>query len=245
MFGSLAKAFGLGAPEAPVFQVPLDAPAFKQATGGDIAERAGLKVPKEKPELSQGSSARLLEHQLNTDRDMLGATKTLAHSLPPQKGVQWASDSARMVIGKLPPLQKEALLAADAFQANPTAATRAQAAAAAQRAGPGGPGGMAAMAASYCDVPDAPPIPGGAGLVPVCVTGAVVLAASISPPSVPKMPEFPTPKLERPALELPALPKMPAPAVIPPPSAPDSPAAIKNAQTFKPFLERGLALAAG
>lgn len=244
MFSSLAKAFGLGAPEAPVFKVPAALPKLRAVTTQELMEKAGVSAPTEVPDLARKSVSDLLSLLLNQQQDMLGATKTLAQALPPKTGVKWAADSARAVEAKLPPEQKEAIRAADTFHENPTAANREAAAKASAKAGPAGPGGLAAQAASFCDVPDGPPIPGGAALVPTCVTGAVVLAASLSPPSITKMPEFKAPSV--PPASAAKIPLPPAPGV---PAAlplvpPNSPAAIKNVQAFKPFLERGLVLAA-
>jgi len=242
MFSSLAKTFGLGAPEAPVFKVPAVLPKLQSLTAKELLEKTGVSAIAGGPDLTKISVSELLGNLLNQRQDMLGATKTLAHALPPKTGVKWAADSARAVEAKLPPEQKDALRAADAFHENPSAANRDAAAKAAAKAGPAGPGGLAAQAASLCDVPDGPPVPGGATLVPTCVTGAVVLAASISPPSIAKMPE--TSPIPSRIGEVPATPVPTVPVAVPA-VPPNSPAAIKNALAFKPFLERGVALAAG
>lgn len=245
MFGTLAKAFGLGAPEAPVFKVPAALPKLGTVTTQELMEKAGVTAPVDVPDLARKSVSELLSVLLNQQQDMLGATKTLAQALPPKTGVKWAADSARAVEAKLPPEQKEAIRAADAFHEHPTAANRDAAAKASEKAGPAGPGGLAAQAASLCDVPDGPPIPGGATLVPTCVTGAVVLAASLSPPSITKMPEFKAPAVPAlGAVKIPSAPALAAPTTLPV-VPPNTPAAIKNAQTFKPLLDRGIELAAG
>jgi len=242
MFSSLAKVFGLGAPEAPVFKVPAALPKLQGATTKELMEKAGVTAPVEVPDLARKSVSELLSLLLNQQQDMLGATKTLAQALPQKTGVKWAADSARAVEAKLPPEQKEAIRAADAFHENPSAAKREAAAQAARKAGPAGPGGLAAQAASFCDVPDGPPVPGGATLVPTCVTGAVAMAASLSPASIAQMPEFAPPVVQATAPPSPPSSKVPS---IPPTVSPHSPAAIKNGLAFKPFLDRGIELAAG
>jgi hypothetical protein len=243
MLGSFLKSvggvFGLDA-KPPLFVVPSVLPNLQVRTAADLAGKAGLAVPSGAPDPATQSPAQYLSWKLNTEQDMLGVTQGLAHGLPEKANLQWATDSARLVENKLPPAQKEALAAAQAFQARPSLITRQNAAMAAEKAGPHGPGGLAAKAASLASVPDGPAIPGAATLVPACVVGAVVTAVALSPPSVRKLPEMPpAPRME---VAAPDLSKQFAPIAAP---TAGSPAAIKNATAFKPFIDRGLALAAG
>lgn len=237
LLNSVGGALGL-APAAPQFAVPAALPGIQARSGAELVSRAGLPVPARSPSATQ-TPTQLLDRKLNVEQDMLGATQVLAFALPERKGLQWATDSAKLVEHKLPPAQKSALAAAQAFQANPTVETRNAAAAAAATAGSHGPGGLAAKAASLATVPGLPPEPGADKLLPVCVAGTVVLAASLSPPSAPKPPDVPAiPILEVPRADLPAQPLAP---VLP---QPGSIAAAKTAAAFKPFIDRGLALAA-
>jgi hypothetical protein len=236
---SVGGAFGFDS-KPPVFTVPAAMPNFQARTGAELVSKAGLTVPSGAPDPATQSSAQFLSHRLNTEHDMLGATQGLAHGLPEKSGLRWAMDSAKLVENKLPPAQQQALAAAEAFHAWPCLATRADAALAAEKAGVNGPGGLAAKAASLASVPDGPPIPGGDKLLPVCVAGAVVTAAALSPPSVKTLPEtLPLPKAGVASSELPPAPTLP---VLP---VPGSSAALKSVAAFKPFIDRGLELAAG
>ena len=242
MLGTLIKSVGgaLGlAPSMPAFNVPPTLPNLQARTAADLVAKAGLTPPAGAPAPSTQTVAQFLNHKLNTEHDMLGATQAIAHGLPQKAGLQWATDSAKRVENKLPPAQKSAIAAAEAFQSSPSPATRAAAAAAAESAGSHGPGGLAAKAASLAAVPGVASPPGGDQLLPVCVTGAVVTAVALSSPRAPELPDAPTiPKLEINAPALVAQPAVPLPQ-------PDSAAAAKNAAAFKPFIDRGLSLAAG
>lgn len=243
MLGSFLKTVGsaLGlAPEAPEFVVPETLPKIPAKTAAELVAKAGLDVPPGAANPATQTPAQFLSEKLNTEQDMLGATQALAHGLPEKDGLQWAADSAKLVEAKLPPAQKEALAAAQAFNANPSLAARDSAAAAADKAGLHGPGGLAAKAVSFANVAGAPAIEGGDKVLPALVAGTVVIAASLSPRSAKPLPETPAaPKLDLPAADLP---KKPLAPVRP---APGSPEAIKTASTFKPFIDRGLKLAAG
>ena len=236
---SFGNAIGL-APSAPEFDVSPTLPLLQARTAAALVAKAGLTVLPGEPDPAALTASQFLGYKLNVSQDMLGATQAIAHGLPESKGLQWATDSAKLVEHKLSPSQKNALAAAQAFQASPSLITRNGAAAAAEKAGPNGPGGLAAKAASLGSVPGAAPIPGAEKLLPVCVAGAVVTAVALSPSSAPKLSETPTaPKLDIP---LAAVPRQPLPPqALPPGSA----AAAKNVAAFKPFIDRGLALAAG
>jgi hypothetical protein len=235
MLSNLLKAVGIG--KAPEFVVPATLPKLGSLTSAELLKRAGLALP---PGASPTMPVpELLSHVLNSRQDPVTATKLLANGLPQKEGVKWAADSARMVESKLPPLQKEALKAADAFDANPTAGTRDEARKRAKAAGPNGPGSLAAEAAGVSDVPGTEPVPERASVQPAMVAGAVMVAASIAPPAVKVMPDFPV------ATAAPPLPDPPSKPLAPvPPPDPGSSAAIKTCQTYKPFVDRGLALAA-
>jgi hypothetical protein len=236
---SLTSAVGL-APKPTVFDVPLSLSGMSETDARKLAHCADLQAGAETAVGSTVSTSELLHVLLNQKQDMLGATRVLAHGLPEKRGLQWAADSAQVVDSKLPPPQKEALAAARGFQARPCLATRDAAALAAEKAGVHGPGGLAAKAASLASVPDGPAIAGGDKLFPVCVVGAVITAVALSPPSAPKLPEaLPVRKAD---VALPDKPQAPATPVLP---APGSSAALKSAAAFKPFIDRGLALAAG
>jgi hypothetical protein len=243
MFGTIMKSVGgaLGlAPRAPEFPVPGALPNLHVHTGADLVGRAGLMVASGRAEPAAQNPVALLDQLLNRDRDMLGATKVIAHGLSQRDGIAWAVGSCRRVEAKLSPGDREALAAADAWAKFPSAANRTRAAVAAERAGLQSPAGLAAKAASMADVPDAPTVPGGESLVPACVVGAVATAVAL-PPKLAKTPEKPASPRPLPSTEInPA--SLP---VAPPPPGPDSPENIRNAIAFKPFIDDGLALAAG
>lgn len=239
MLGFFAKALGL-APAAPEFVVPDALPKISAQNAAELAAKAGFDVPTGATDLATQTPAQFIRAKLNTEQDMLGSVKSIAHGLPEKDGIQWATDSADLVAAKLPPAQQEALAAAKAFQASPSLATRDAAAAAAEKAGPLGPGGLAAKAVSFATVAGAPVIKGGDKAIPALVTGAVVLAAALSPKSAKPIEATATPvKPQMPAAEPP---KAPVPV---PPVERGSAAAARNATTFKPFIERGLKIAAG
>ena len=244
MLGNLLKSvgatLGLAPTKPPEFEVPAVLPKLQAKPTSEVIQASGMDAALFASAGSGLTTSKLLEIALNQQHDMLGATKAIAHALPQKEAVKWAADSARMVESKLPPEQKQALASADAFNERPSLSTRDAAATAAKKAGTNGPGGLAAQAAAFADVPGAPSIPGGDSLLPTCVTGAVVLAASISPPAVKAMPEFsPITTAAIPP------PKSPGAPVVATPIQPEPAAVVKNTQTFKPFIDRGLALAAG
>src|SRR5688500_13390369 len=223
MLGGLIKSVGdvlARGGKPPMFDVPPTLPGLQAVTAADLVARAGITVP---PAGVQTTS-QLFDYKLNTEQDMLGATQLIAHALPEKLALKWAADSARLVEAKLPPGQKEALAAAQAFQARPSLATREAAALAFEKAGPHGPGGLAAKAASLANIPDGPDIPGADKLVPVSVAGAVITAVALSPRTAPKLPDRPPPlKLDLPSADLPKEPLLP---VLP---RSGSPSAAKNA----------------
>jgi hypothetical protein len=251
MLGNLLKTIGssvgLSAPEAPKFAVPDLLPAIQTPSAAELAEKAGLKMPEGVTADSVKKPADLLKHLLNEKEDMLGATQAIAHGMPPKEGLKWAVDACKQVEAKLPPEGREAIMAADAFAFAPNAANRTAAAAAAAKAGMQSPAGLAAKAASMMDAPDAPPVPGSAKLVPTCVAGAVACAAALSKAKAPKVPETVKTEVAKPILaELEAKkPSVEALAAVQPAPGPGSPQSARNANAFKPFIEAGLALAAG
>jgi hypothetical protein len=170
---------------------------------------------------------------------MLGATQALAHGLSQRDAVAWAVDACRRVETRLPPEQREAITAAEAVGTTPSAINRASAATAAAKVGVEGPAGLAARAASLVDVADAPPVPGADTLLPTCVVGAVASAVSCSakplkPPRQAAIPTSATPVHPLNAVDNIAL-----------PPAPGAQHKARNATAFKPFIDAGLALAAG
>ncbi len=245
---SVGSSLGMIAPAAPKFEVPSALPGIKAPSAAALAGKAGLKITPEMPAGPTDSPSKLIGHLLNEKEDMLGATQSIAHGLPPKESVKWAVESCRKVEGRLPAGDMDAVKAAEALTALPNAANRATAGAAAAKAGLQSPAGMAAKAASMLDVPDAPNIPGADKVIPALVTGTVASAASLSakPPAKPGVPVPPKPEL--PAMDaakvqelVDAAAKLP-PAPLPP--GPGSPESARNAAVFKPFIDSGLALAA-
>lgn len=257
MFGdllkSVGKVLGVGAPEAPLFEVPASMPAVPVASAAELAKAAELPaIGVEAPPSLKDPSA-LMDHLLNERKDMVAATKALSAGLPPEKGAQWAADSATMVAPALPPEEQAAARAAAAAAASPSAASVAAARKAAEAAPAGGPGSLAAQAAGMIPVAGLAAVPGAAKLGPTVVAGAVIRAVAVSAAVAagkPAMPE--APKLPQ-APMAPEVPKPPAPGVVPPQVQvakpvvvpPDSPGAARTAQAFKTFLDRGLSIAGG
>jgi hypothetical protein len=237
LFKSVTSAVGLS-PQAPKFGVPSALPNITATTGAALAEKAGLQMPAGTSLAPMGAPAGLIDELLNHNQDMLGATKVIAHGLPQRDGVRWAVTACRKIENKLPPKHREAIDAADAFATTPNAANRARAAAASESAGLQSPAGIAAKAASMADVPDAPAIPGGDQLVPTCVVGAVAGAVALSPKAAKFTETLPDPKAATPQVEL-------TQVAMPPPPGPGSPESARNTIAFKPFIDDGLALAAG
>lgn len=235
---SVTSAVGLS-PEAPKFEVPSALPNFPGVTGAALAEKAGMHVPPNTSPARIGATSQLLDLLLNQHQDMLGATRVIAHGLPQRDGVRWAVNSCRKVEVKLLPEQRAAIAAADAFANNPCAANRERAAAMSESVGMQNPAGLAAKAASLADVPDAPAIPGANQLVPTCVVGAVASAVALSSKGAKSPAGSPVTKVSIPQPDL----KMTA--AVPPPPGPGSPESARNASAFKPFIDDGLALAAG
>lgn len=254
LFKSLGSSLGLSAPEAPKYEVPTTLPNLTTQSAAVVSEKAGLvpptsgSAPGGAPGGTTGTVAQLLDKQLNQDQDMLGATKTLAHGMPQKEGVKWAAESCKVVQDKLPPEQRQAIVAADEFALVPNASNRTKAAAAAAKVDPNSPAGMAAKAASLADVPDGPAVPGSKSLVPTLVVGTVSMCvATAAKPAKPAAPTAPT--LAVPQLQVPAAPtlKVAAPAAPKAPAAPQpgTPEAARNASAYAPFIGIGLAIAAG
>jgi hypothetical protein len=219
----------------PGIAAPSAAAIGQSASLGDGA--MALITPDQTP--AKGFAA-LGENQMGEDM-----VKMLAHGMDDRKGVFWATRSAEKVSDTLPPADREALAAAQAWVRNPTPETQALAAKAAARTDFRGPGAWAAQGAAWAEPAKAAEVSGAPvampRLTPNAVIGAVMLSAAVS------------------AFPQHANPSAPArPAAVPPPPA--SPGGVDTAfvpveipkkvvtQTFRaqqPFIADGLDIASG
>ncbi len=242
------RLFSKPAPERPrvTFQVPPSLPNLASGSAAGAAQRAAqpaAEIPAA-PLPPPTYLAGLLGQQ-----KVVEAVTFLAHSLPPRDAVRWAADSCAMVAPQQSPVDKAAAEASKRWAANPTDDNRQQALRLAGEANHAGPGAWAAQAAGLAG---APATPGedpaiGRDLVGKAVAGSVMLAAAMSKPGF-KLPVPGAPAaLTMPGMPVaPAVPKlvMPAAASL---AAPPVPAAASDelSALYKPFVDRGLALAAG
>lgn len=193
------------------------------------------------PKLSAGSAtdapaghlAGLLQQQKPVE-----AVSFLAHALPEKDAVRWAAQSCEMVSGQQSAEDQKAAEASRRWLAQPNEANQQQAAAAAAQAAHAGPGAWSAQAAAWSAPTAVPgrvaPVTVPSGLVGQAVTGSVMLAAALSHPGF--------------KLPVPAVPGVPAGAIpVAAPVAPPGPAIADRelCLLYKPFLDRGIALAAG
>jgi len=191
---------------------------------------------------------------LQKENMSVDAVQALARSMPKEKAVEWASQSARMASENtgLSPEEQNALEATDAWIANPDAANSAAAAGAAADLPAESPAGWAANAAAFADgveVPEEATIPeAGEDLTGHFSASSVLLsAAKMSPEGiqVPEMPEVP----EMPALagELPTD-DLVAEGVdqlmeTPPPPEMTPKELTQAAKYLEPFIDLGIKLA--
>lgn len=214
--------------------VPAQLPKITAPTAAEICKTSDPKpaaqqllTPQQTP--SQYLNA-LQEHHHGDEM-----VKTLAHGMPDREGVGWAAQSAEKVSAHLPPADVQALHAAKAWSANPTAETQAAAAAAVAKTDMQGPGALAAQGAAW-----AKPTAGAAPrLTPHAVAGSVLLSAAIA-----ANPKLAAPKVQSAvaAVQVPAVPQ-----AVPVAAVPTIPPAVQ-AQTFKaqhPFIAAGIDIASG
>lgn len=232
--------------------VPLALPKITAPTAAQIAQTSNpspaaleLLTPQQTP----AEYLQVLQDQQMGDE----MVKTMAHGMPDQEGVMWASQSAEQVSGQLPPEEVNALKAAQAWAKSPTPANQAAAATAAAQTNYQGPGAWAAQGAAWSQpAVAAPTVPGVAApavpaaalprMTPHAVAGAVLLASAIKANPAMAAPKMPS--LQAPTLAAPVPPELAAnipqaPAVVPP--------AVK-AQVFRqqhPFIASGLDIASG
>jgi hypothetical protein len=234
----------------PKMPVPEALPGITASSAAAIGKAASLGdgamaliTPEQTP--AQGLAA-LGEKQMGDDM-----VKVLAHGMDDRKGVFWATRSAEKVAGTLPPADREALAAAQAWVKNPTPEAQALAAKAAARTDFRGPGAWAAQGAAWAEPAKAAEISGAPvampRLTPNAVIGAVMLSAAVT-----AFPQHANPA----APSAPAAPTLPA-ATSPPPAPADGaavafvPVEIPKrvaTQTFRaqqPFIADGLEIASG
>ena len=132
-------------PAVPVMQVspvPAELPKITAPTAAEICKNCDPKPAAQKLLTSQQTPSQYLNTlQQNHMGDEM--VKTLAHGMPDREGVAWAAQSAEKVSAHLPPADVQALHAAKAWSANPTAETQAAAAAAVAKTDMQGPGALA------------------------------------------------------------------------------------------------------
>jgi hypothetical protein len=185
----------------------------------------------------------LLEQQKATE-----SVEFLAASLPEEDAIRWASESCALVAPKLTPNDQAALDCCNAWLAEPTATNGKLAGAAAARADYSGPGAWAAQAAAWAETTGfsarmmSP-------LIAKAVTGSIMLAAVLAKPGASLPPAKPAVRLnEGAAASDDAAVDRVAPA---PPGAAAATAAaggispVELCRTYKPFLDKGIAIAAG
>lgn len=208
-----------------------------------------FKIPASLPKLAplaetgaDDSAARL--SALLKERKAPEAIDLLAKQLPEQDAVRWAGDSCDVVSEKLTPKDKAALDSCKAWLAEPGLTNKSLAGAAAAKAGHGGPGAWAAQAAAWAKTLGEPkPLPNHPALLAQAVAGSVMLAAALTQPGV-TLPK-PDDGTLTPA-NLPAFPNKPsAPSSPVPVAAPNPPPAADLCRLYKPFLDKGIAIAAG
>jgi hypothetical protein len=180
------------------------------------------------------------------------AIDLLANKLPERDAVRWASESCEVVSEKLTPTDTAALASCKAWLADPSAANKDLAATAALQAGHGGPGAWAAQAAAWSQPPGKAPAAStpSAPLLAKAVSGSVMLAAALSKPGV-TLPATGVAALEASgqASELAgASNAMAPPSAGAAPVATSAPAgvpAVELCRLYKPFIDKGIAIAAG
>lgn len=223
------------APPAPrvTFQVPTALPKISAPAASDVAVRAGHTAPG-LPSASLSPTSYLAA--LLQQQKLVEAVGFLAHGLPPRDAVRWAVDSCAVVSAQQSPQDRQATEASKAWLAQPTEANRQQAIVRAAEAGHAGPGAWAAQAAGWAGTPAGPATTNAVpDLVGKAVTGSVMLAAAMTKPGF-TLPKFGAAPAPVPTLASPSLPL----AVVAP-----VPNADELSTLYKPFLDRGVALAAG
>ena len=206
------------APAPVVFQVPVMLPKLS----------AGAS-----PEAPAGPLAGLLRQQKPVE-----AVSFLAHALPERDAVRWAAQSCEMVSGQQSAEDQRAAETSRRWLAQPNEANRQEAGAAAAAAAHAGPGAWSAQAAAWSapsfGTGNASPEPVPSGLVGQAVTGSVMLAAAMSHPGF---------KLPSPATQ--TAPARAATLVATSTPAPPPGANRELCLLYKPFIDRGIALATG
>jgi len=260
MLSFLAKTFGAAAeapkPTAsgPLFVVPPSLPQLGAKTGADLAALGDFLPLAAEQNPLQLTPSQYLAAALNERQDVIPVTQALAYSLPEKQRLQWALDSCEEVKGQLPESELLCLKSASDYLAAPTAANQEIARLAASKADFQGPAGWAAKAASLSSltpsVPLSPAVQAALAkdppaktpdVVGLCVAGAVMLAATRAGQKAKKPDPGDAP-------EKPATIQLAKPNLAPSPDgkpARGSQGALKMATDFKPFIEKGLAFAAG
>jgi len=238
----VGAAMGLNAPPPPRYSIPEALPGLKASSGADLAKVGGFspKAGAKPPE--QMSPAAYMRTALNEQGDAIPATRALAHNLPPDKGVLWAVDSCKSVDGQMTQSDLSAMNAAEAYLANPTARNRLAAGQAAAGTDFQGPGAFAAQAAALSG--PKMPVPSSPGALAAaenpaaeCVAGAVMIAAALKGGLL-KPGSIAAPAASA-AAPIPSAPVVATAVVVPSQASPEM------AHALKPFIDRGLQLAAG
>ena len=189
---------------------------------------------------------------LQQENMSVDAVQALARSMPKDKAVEWASQSARMAGEKagLSPEEQNALEATEAWVSSPEAANAAAAASAAADLPADSPAGWAANAAAFAEgveVPEEATLTetGGDLTEHFSASSVMLSAAQMSPEGIPEMPEVP----EMPALAE-ALPTddliaegMDQLVETPPPPEMTPKELTQAAKYLEPFIDLGIKLA--
>lgn len=207
--------------------------------GGTTAPPAvRFDVPASLPKLVRGPDPAALQSMLSEGRVVESVMK-LSETLPEADGVRWAADSSGMVKAAQTAPDQAAADAARKWLAAPTPENQAASAKAAAAAGHQGPGAWAAQAAAWAAPQTAPSAASSAPdpLVSQAVKGAVMLAAAMAKPGFDFAQHVKAATDQTGAMaDASALASAALPTAAPTPEL---------ASTYKPFIDRGLAIAAG
>lgn len=213
----------------PEIAVPADLPCVA-AAAPVVAQQAGLGA------VSEVNASALLVHWLGQGR-YVESLSFLAHGLSNRDGVRWAVEACELAPGMREPADTNAAAACRAWIAQPGIATAELAAQAARATQPYSATGWAAQAAAWAGA--SPADASVAGVTPrlpsKAVLGSVMLAAASSGRDLGAMVKQAGLEGLRPAVPAEAPASMVAAASVNP--------ALRG--IYRPYLERGLAIAAG
>ncbi len=237
--GLFSRPAPAAAAPAPVqFQIPAAMPKLATGSPTEVAARAGLSNAAGVPTATAVTSKPAYLTALLQQQKPVEAVSFLAYALPERDAVKWAAQSCELVAAKQTPVDKRASEAAQRWIAQPTAANQQAAGASAAEAGHAGPGAWAAQAAAWA-TPAAGAAPGAPSVAPdllgKAVAGSVMLAAALAKPNF----ILPVPGIY-PAVSG-NIPDITQSGTVVPPTTETN---RELCLLYKPFIDRGIALAA-